>query len=76
MTLLTVTLYLLRNKCRWLFAMLPMLFMFVISVFALINLVKVNLGKNHLQVALGVILLAMAAILAALAAKKIFSKKN
>jgi len=71
MTLLAVTLYLLRNKCKWIFAMLPMFFMWAVSVYALIELVRKNLHTNMLQAALGIALLVMAFILAGLAFKRV-----
>ncbi|MBP5300536.1 MAG: carbon starvation protein A [Victivallales bacterium] len=68
MTLLGITLYLLRKKLRWLFAFFPMLFMLVISVWALINLLVENCrASNWMLVCVGAFLLVMAILLAVFA---------
>jgi len=72
LTLLAVTLYLFRNKKPYLFAMLPMFFMFLISVWALIVLIIKQWGlHNKTLVTVSVLLLVLAAWLAVLAVKKI-----
>ena len=69
MTLLAITLYLFRHRSPILFTLLPMLFMGVISVWALVNLLIKNAAKNHLLFVIGLFLLLMAGVLAALAVK-------
>ncbi len=69
MTLLGVTLFLFRNKKPWLFAMLPMLFMLVIAIWALINLLSNSCGKNWLLFIIGCVLLTMAGMLCILAVR-------
>ncbi|MBO4620485.1 MAG: carbon starvation protein A [Victivallales bacterium] len=70
MTLLGITLYLLRNKLRWLFAFFPMLFMLVVSVWALLNLLLTNYRKaNWMLFSVGAFLLVMAFLLAGFACR-------
>ena len=76
MTLLTVTLFLLRKRYPWLFAMLPMLFMWVVSVFALANLMQANWEKNKYLSCIAILLLVMAVILAVLAVKRLLNARK
>ena len=71
LTLLGVTLFLMRNKKPWAFAFLPMIFMLVISIWALLNLISSNLHQNLPLCFIGVILLILAIILLVLAGKAI-----
>ena len=77
MTLLGITLYLLRKKLRWLFAFFPMLFMLVVSVWALVNLLIDNYHKaNWMLFCVGAFLLVMAILLAAFAGRALFNPQK
>ncbi|MBR6470914.1 MAG: carbon starvation protein A [Victivallales bacterium] len=77
MTLLGITLYLLRNRLRWLFAFFPMLFMLVVSVWALINLLITNYRKaNWMLFSVGAFLLVMAVLLAAFAGRALLKQEK
>ena len=76
LTLLAVTLWLLRKKVKALFAMLPMIFMLVISIWALICLIIQKWGKSWTLVAISVILVCVAVFLLGLGAKTIFAKQK
>lgn len=75
LTLLAVTLWLLRKKYPALFAMLPMFFMFIISIWALVCLIiqKIN---NITIVVISVILMAFAFILIGLGIKTVLARRN
>ncbi len=77
MTLLGITLYLLRKKLRWLFAFFPMLFMLVVSVWALINLLITNYKTaNWMLFCVGAFLLLMALLLAGFAIRVLLKPKK
>lgn len=65
LTLLTVTLYLIRRRANFWIALFPMLFMMTISGWALVELFRENLGKNYLLVGATAFLIVMAVVLAA-----------
>jgi carbon starvation protein len=68
LTLLIVTLYLVRRRANFWVALIPMLFMMSITVWALVNLLGKNLDRETGNVSLVIatcILLVMAAVLAA-----------
>lgn len=67
LTLLAVSLWLIRGKRPVLFALMPMLFMMIISVWALICLVMDNWGKSWPLVGVSLFLLVLAAMLIVLA---------
>lgn len=69
LTLLAVTLWLIRGKRPVLFAMLPMFFMMIISIWALLCLIMDNWGKSWVLVVVSIILLVLALLLLVLAAK-------
>jgi len=64
LTLLVVTLFLIRRKAKFVIALAPMLFMMVITVWALAALFRKNLGKNPALVVATGFLLVMAVALA------------
>ena len=68
LTLLAVTLYLVRRRMNFWVALLPMVFMVVISGWALVVLLLANWGKNMPLAVATAFLLAMAAVLAVQAA--------
>ena len=74
LTLLTVTIWLARKKYPTLFAMLPMAFMMLISVWALIILIKQKWG-NWVLVSVSFILLVLALALVALAFNALCRKR-
>ncbi|MBR4220809.1 MAG: carbon starvation protein A, partial [Victivallales bacterium] len=77
MTLLGITLYLLRNKLRWLFAFIPMLFMLVVSVWALIKLIfDRSKDGNWMLVCVGLFLLVMSVLLAVFASRILLKSKQ
>ena len=65
--LLAVTLWLLRRRLPALFALLPMLFMMLISIWALICLIIQKWGNNWTLVVISVTLIGLAFVLAAMA---------
>ncbi len=67
LTLLAVTLWLLRRKLPALFAMLPMFFMMLISIWALVCLIIQKWGNDWTLVVISVTLIALAFVLAAMA---------
>ncbi len=75
LTLLAVTLWLLRKKVKALFAMLPMIFMLLISIWALIELVMQKWG-NWTLVIISLVLVCVAIILLFLGAKAIIAKNR
>ena len=78
MTLLVVTLYLVRKKVNFLIAFVPMLVMTVVTVWALVVLFKRTLGQNLLLTSATAFLLLMAgclAVMAVLSLKKISNNK-
>lgn len=75
LTLLTVTIWLARKKYPMLFTMLPMAFMMLISVWALIILIKQKWG-NWTLVSVSFILLVLALALVALAINVLFRKRT
>ncbi|MBQ6472155.1 MAG: carbon starvation protein A, partial [Victivallales bacterium] len=77
LTLLCVTLWLVRNKRPMLFALLPMIFMMLISVWALVCLLNEKLhAQNWPLVIACVILLVLAAALVILAGKRLFGHSS
>lgn len=74
MTLVGVTLYLVRHKKPFLFALLPTLFMLVIAIWALANLVIRNYASNWILFGLGCFLIVMAFFLGGLAIIKLLKK--
>ena len=77
LTLLCITLWLLRNKRPALFAMLPFAFMMLISVWALIALVIEKYhAKNWILVGVSVLLLLLAFELVFLAVKALWKHKK
>ena len=64
LTLLVVTLVLVRRKANFWIALIPMLFMTTITIWALVNLIKVNFGTNYVLLGATSFLLVMAVILA------------
>jgi carbon starvation protein len=79
LTLLIVTLYLVRKKANFWVALLPMLFMSTITVWALVLLFRSNWGQNGVLVCATAFLLVMAAALAVMAVlslKKVSQKKD
>jgi carbon starvation protein len=77
MTLLGITLYLLRNKLRWLFAFVPMLFMLVVSVWALVKLIfDRSKDGNWMLVCVGLFLLVMSLLLAIFAGHILLKSKK
>lgn len=75
LTLLAVTLWLLRKKYKALFAFIPMLFMMFISVWALICLI-IQKRDNATLVFISVLLLLVAVALIVLAIKTIIERKK
>ncbi|NLE54355.1 MAG: carbon starvation protein A [Lentisphaerae bacterium] len=71
LTLLAVTLWLIRGKRPVLFAMLPMFFMTIISIWALVCLIMDNWQKSWPLVAVSIILLVLALLLLGLAAQAV-----
>jgi carbon starvation protein len=69
LTLLAVTLWLLRSKRPVLFAMLPMFFMMIISVWALVCLIMDNWQRSWTLVSVSAVLLFLSLLLLALALK-------
>jgi carbon starvation protein len=67
LTLLIVTLYLVRKKANFWVALLPMIFMSTITGWALIQLFQSNLGENRVLVCATAFLLLMAGALAVMA---------
>ncbi len=67
LTLLVVTLYLVRKKANFWVALLPMLFMSTITVWALVLLFRSHWGQNGVLVCATAFLLVMAAALAVMA---------
>ncbi len=74
LTLLTVTLWLMRTKRPVLFALLPMIFMMTISVWALVSMTIHNWGKSHIIVVIALILLVMAISLILLSIKTFLNR--
>ncbi len=64
LTLLVVTLMLVRRKTNFWIALIPMLFMGIITIWALFNLVKINYNKNIVLLVATIFLLIMALTLA------------
>ena len=75
LTLLSVTLWLMRKKRPALFAMLPMFFMLVISIWALVCLIIQKWG-NATLVTISIMLIALALFLFVLAIFKLSAKKQ
>ena len=75
LTLLSVTLWLMRKKRPALYAMLPMFFMLVISIWALVCLIIQKWG-NATLVTISIMLIALALFLFVLAIFKLSAKKN
>ena len=75
LTLLSVTLWLMRKKRPALFAMLPMFFMLVISIWALVCLIMQKWG-NVTLVTISIMLIALAIFLLVLAIFKLSSKRK
>ena len=75
LTLLAVSLWLMRTKRPVLFALLPMFFMLLISGWALVILIKQNISKNWSLVFIAAFLLVMALALLALSFKKMQETK-
>ena len=75
LTLLAVSLWLMRTKRPVLFALLPMFFMLVISGWALVILIRQNIDKNWSLVFIAAFLLVMALALLALSFKKMKEMK-
>jgi carbon starvation protein len=67
LTLLAVTLYLLKRKKKIWLALLPMVFMMVITIWALVLLVQANWGKSMALALTSIFLLVMALALVVLA---------
>ena len=67
LTLLAVTLWLLRRRLPALFALLPMLFMMLISIWALVCLIVQKWGNSWTLVVISVTLIGLAFVLAAMA---------
>ncbi len=67
LTLLVVTLYLVRRKANFWVALLPMLFMATITGWALVQLLQSNWGQNRVLVCATAFLLLMAAALVVMA---------
>lgn len=74
LTLLAITLFLNRTKRPVLFALLPLIFMLVISIWALIVLLQQQWGKSMPLVTITIILLILAAILCFLGGKTLVKK--
>ena len=70
LTLLAVTLFMLRKKKPFLFAMLPMFFMFFITVWALGLMIVQNWGKNMTLCIISILLLVLAGALGVFAIAK------
>ena len=64
LTLLVITLMLVRRKTNFRIALIPMLFMGIITIWALFNLVKINYNKNFVLLIATIFLLIMALTLA------------
>ena len=64
LTLLVITLMLVRRKTNFWIALIPMLFMGIITIWALFNLVKINYNKNLVLLIATIFLLIMALTLA------------
>ena len=75
LTLLSVTLWLMRKKRPALFAMLPMFFMLVISIWALVCLIIQKWG-NATLVSISIMLIILALFLFVLAIFKLSAKKK
>ena len=73
LTLLAVSLWLMRKKYKALFALMPMGFMMVISLWALVNLIIQN-RSNPTLVSISLFLLVLAILLVCLAIKTLFKK--
>ncbi len=76
LTLLVVTLVLVRRKANFWIALIPMLFMTIITIWALVNLIKVNFGTNHVLLGATSFLLVLALVLAGKAVLSLFTKRN
>ncbi len=74
LTLLAITLFLNRTKRPVLFALLPMIFMLIISIWALIILLQQQWGKSVPLVTVSIILLILAGILCFLGGKTLVNK--
>ncbi len=75
LTLLVVTLVLVKRKVNFWVAFVPMLFMTTITIWALVNLIKVNFNTNWVLLGATAFLLIMAVILAAKAVWSLIPKK-
>lgn len=73
LTLLSVTLWLMRTKRPVLFALLPMLFMLTISIWALVELI---ISRSGILVAVSVGLLVLALMLVVLGARKMLALRR
>ena len=61
LTLLAVTLYLMQRKANYLFTLIPMLFMLITTIFAMVeNVRSFYAAGNHLLLAVGLFLLVLA----------------
>ncbi|MFA6931901.1 MAG: carbon starvation protein A [Lentisphaeria bacterium] len=76
LTLLAITLFLYRTKRPVLFALLPMLFMLIISVWALLILLQQQWGKSIPLVVVGIVLLILAGILCFLGGKILLKARS
>ena len=76
LTLLCVTLWLIRKKYPYLFALLPCFFMMIISIWALVCLIMQNAGKSIALVSISVLLLLLALILVILGIKHLCTKRS
>ncbi|MBQ9274382.1 MAG: carbon starvation protein A [Succinivibrio sp.] len=66
LTFLVITLWLLTRHLNFYLALLPMLFMMVMSLWGIVEVVKVQWGGNLVLVGLGVFLIVMALLMVAL----------
>ncbi len=76
LTLLCVTLWLIRKKYPYLFALLPCFFMMLISIWALVCLIIQNAQKHNDLVVISVILLLLAVVLVILGVKHLCTKRS
>ena len=67
---------LVRRKANFWIALIPMLFMTTITIWALVNLIKVNLGTNYVLLGATSFLLIMAVILAGKAVGSLVSRNK
>ncbi|MCK5528386.1 MAG: carbon starvation protein A, partial [Kiritimatiellae bacterium] len=75
LTLLVVTLVLVKRKANFWIALIPMFFMTTITIWALIHLVRINFGTNNVLLVATASLLVMALILAGKAVWSLIPKK-